>query len=179
MNDWWGQVMATVAQELSSSIDAESTARVVLRLGVAAALGGLLGWERERAGKSAGLRTHMLVSMGAAMFVLAAAQAGIDPKDNSRVIQGIVQGIGFLGAGTILKRDKKEVVEGLTTAAGIWFTAAIGTAAGLGLEGMAALSCVLGLVVLWGIPLAQQTVNGDAPPQPSERRAPSPSGENP
>lgn len=158
MTGWWDQALATASQEFASTSDPELVTRVVLRLGVAALLGGLLGWERERAGKAAGLRTHMLVSMGAALFVLGAEQAGIDPADNSRVIQGVTAGVGFLGAGTILKREDPDTVKGLTTAAGIWFTAAIGTAAGLGQEGMALLSGLMGLVVLWAIPLAHQTL---------------------
>ncbi|WP_312303333.1 MgtC/SapB family protein [Pulveribacter sp.] len=166
MSGWWDEALATASHELASTTDPELVTRVVLRLGIAAALGGLLGWERERAGKAAGLRTHMLVSMGAALFVLGAEQAGIDPADNSRVIQGVTAGVGFLGAGTILKREDPDTVKGLTTAAGIWFTAAIGTAAGLGQEGMALLSGLLGLVVLWAIPLAHQTLAPDAEPHP-------------
>ncbi len=156
MSGWWDQALETASQEFASTTDPELVTRVALRLGVAAVLGGLLGWERERAGKAAGLRTHMLVAMGAALFMLGAEQAGIAPADNSRVIQGITAGVGFLGAGTILKREDPDTVKGLTTAAGIWFTAAIGTAAGLGQEGIALLSGLLGLVVLWASPLAHQ-----------------------
>jgi putative Mg2+ transporter-C (MgtC) family protein len=83
-------------------------------------------------GKAAGLRTHMLVALGAALFVLAPLEAGMTVADASRVIQGIVAGIGFLGAGAILKIIERREVEGLTTAAGIWFTAAVGTAVGTG-----------------------------------------------
>jgi len=112
--------------------DLAQTMRVLIRLLVAAALGGLLGAERERAGKAAGLRTHMLVSLGSALFVLFPAEAGMPIADLSRVIQGVATGIGFIGAGTILKRPDIEHVEGLTTAAGIWLTAAIGLAVGAG-----------------------------------------------
>ena len=152
---WWQQVLNTIASEFSDVPDAGEATRIVVRLTVAGILGGLLGWEREHAGKAAGVRTHMLVAMGAALFVLVAQQVGIGPADNSRVIQGIVAGVGFLGAGTILKGDAdgESQVRGLTTAAGIWLTAAIGVAAGLGREVTAVLSTVLALAVLWAIPM--------------------------
>ncbi|HVR50671.1 MAG TPA: MgtC/SapB family protein, partial [Pseudorhodoferax sp.] len=80
-----GRITATVAQEFSDLQNVEDTTRVVLRLALAALLGGLLGIEREAKGKAAGVRTHMLVAMGAAMFVLASQQSGIVPADMSRV----------------------------------------------------------------------------------------------
>ena len=89
----------------------------------------------------------MLVAMGAAMFVLLAQQEGMDSADLSRVVQGIIAGVGFLGAGTILKSDHQDRVKGLTTAAGIWLTAAIGVAAGLGRESTAVLSTLLALAI--------------------------------
>ena len=149
----WHEITNTVASEFSDVTDVGQATRIVVRLTVAAVLGGLLGWEREHAGKAAGVRTHMLVSMGAALFVLVAQQAGIEPADNSRVLQGIIAGVGFLGAGTILKGDAESQVKGLTTAAGIWLTAAIGVAAGLGRETTAVLSTLLALLVLWAMPL--------------------------
>src|SRR5688572_15085046 len=106
--------------------------RVVVRICTAALLGGILGAERERAGKAAGLRTHMLVALGCALFVLFPAEAGMAQADLSRVIQGVATGIGFIGAGTILKRSDSGEVEGLTTAAGIWLTGAVGLAVGAG-----------------------------------------------
>jgi putative Mg2+ transporter-C (MgtC) family protein len=124
---------------------------LIVRIAVAALLGGLLGAERERAGKAAGLRTHMLVSLGAALFVLAPAQAGMDLEDVSRIIQGVAAGVGFLGAGTILKRTDPDEVHGLTTAAGIWLTAAIGVAVATGplwLPILGALSAWIILAVL-------------------------------
>ena len=153
MSDWWQPITQTIAAEFSDVPDAAQVTRIVVRLGVAALLGGVLGWEREHAGKAAGVRTHMLVAMGAALFVLVAQQSGIAAADNSRVLQGIIAGVGFLGAGTILKGDAEGQVKGLTTAAGIWLTAAIGVAAGLGLESTAVLSTALALVVLWVIPV--------------------------
>ena len=166
---WWQQVASTVASEFSDVPDAGQATRILVRLTVAGLLGGLLGWEREHAGKAAGLRTHMLVAMGAALFVLVAQQAGIAPADNSRVLQGVIAGIGFLGAGTILKGDAEGQVKGLTTAAGIWLTAAIGVAAGLGRESTAILGTLLAVVVLWVIPLAQRAAPTD-PGQPAARR---------
>ena len=106
--------------------------RVVVRVGLASLLGALLGAERERAGKAAGLRTHMLVALGAALFVLFPVEAGMELADLSRVIQGVATGIGFIGAGTILKRADGDQVQGLTTAATIWLTGAIGMAVGAG-----------------------------------------------
>jgi putative Mg2+ transporter-C (MgtC) family protein len=112
--------------------DATHLIRVVIRLCTAALLGALLGNERERAGKAAGLRTHMLVALGCALFVMFPAESGMAKADLSRVIQGVAAGIGFLGAGTILKRPDSGDVEGLTTAATIWLTGAMGLAVGAG-----------------------------------------------
>jgi putative Mg2+ transporter-C (MgtC) family protein len=125
--------------------------RVVLRILVAALLGALLGWERQRAGKAAGLRTHMLVALGAALFVLFPAEAGMDIADLSRVIQGVATGIGFIGAGTILKRSESEHVEGLTTAASIWLTGAIGMSVGAGQVWLSVLCAVSAWVILFGL----------------------------
>ena len=98
----WDTIAATVAAEFSDIPDLEQLTRVVVRLLLAAVLGGLLG-SSANAGKAAGVRTHMLVALGSALFVLVPQQAGIEPADMSRVIQGLVAGVGFLCAGTILK----------------------------------------------------------------------------
>jgi putative Mg2+ transporter-C (MgtC) family protein len=90
----------------------------------------------------------MLVAMGGALFVLAPLDVGMGSEGISRVIQGIITGIGFIGAGAILKLHEKRQVEGLTTAAGIWVTAAVGIAAGLGSWGLALVSTVLALITL-------------------------------
>lgn len=148
-------VLRTLRAEFADLTDAEQLTRVLLRMGIAALLGGLLGWQREHAGKVAGLRTHMLVAMGSALVVLVAQQAGMALADNSRVIQGVVAGVGFLGAGTILKGRHAHRVQGLTTAAGIWLTAAIGVAAGLGRETTAIVSTLLALAVLGLLPWLQ------------------------
>lgn len=145
-------VLQTLASEFSDLPDLEQLTRVVVRLLLAALLGGLLGWERESKGKAAGLRTHMLVAIGAAVFVMIPQQAGADDADLSRIIQGVVAGIGFLCAGTIIKGRGEEQVQGLTTAAGIWLTAAIGVAVGLGREASALLVALLALVIFAGLP---------------------------
>ena len=121
---------------------------VLIRLAAATLLGAVVGIQRERAGKPAGLRTHMLVTLGTAVFVMACAGAGMSSEGLSRVIQGIVTGIGFIGAGTILKLTEERDVQGLTTAAGVWMTAAIGVAAGLGSVGVAILSTAFTLFIL-------------------------------
>lgn len=119
---------------------------MVLRLLLAAALGAVIGYQRERTGKAAGLRTHMLICVGAALFTLAGI-FGFTGGDPTRVGAGIVTGIGFLGAGAILHRQR-GIVEGLTTAASIWTTAAIGLSAGTGLYLLAVVAAVIILVVL-------------------------------
>jgi putative Mg2+ transporter-C (MgtC) family protein len=121
---------------------------VASRLGVAALLGGLIGIEREWMGKAAGLRTHMTVSLGCAAFMLVAIESSGDAGNTSRAIQGIAAGIGFIGAGTILKRSEEEDIKGLTTAATIWLTAAIGAAAGAGQGWIAVVAVSIAFVIL-------------------------------
>jgi putative Mg2+ transporter-C (MgtC) family protein len=108
---------------------------VIPRFLLAVALGAGIGFQRERAGKAAGLRTHILVSSGAALFTLVSIYGftGVAVVDISRVAAGVVVGIGFIGAGVILRGQREEEVAGLTTAATIWVTAAIGLAAGAGM----------------------------------------------
>lgn len=142
--------MEVLWQELSAGLaDLGQIERVLLRVITATLLGALIGFERERAGKPAGLRTHILVCLGTTIVVLACAGARMDLDGLSRVIQGIVTGIGFIGAGSILKLDDQRDIQGLTTAAGIWMTAAIGIACGLGTLGLALISTALTLIVLW------------------------------
>lgn len=148
MEPWWQEIAQTVAEEFSDLPSLAQTTRITLRLLVAATLSGMLGFERERLGKASGMRTHMLVGIGAAIFVLVPQQAGVSDADNTRVIQGLVAGVGFLGAGNILSKHNGESVQGLTTAASIWLTAAIGIAAGLGRESSAILSTILALIIL-------------------------------
>ena len=147
------EIWRTVVSEFSDVPDVSTITRITMRLVLAAVLGGILGYERERKGRSAGLRTHMLVAVGAALFVIGPTQAGMPIEDMSRVIQGIVQGIGFLGAGAIIVRTARKEVEGLTTAANIWATAGIGVIVGLGLEATAVLSAAIILIILAAVPL--------------------------
>lgn len=145
---WWMESWNTIQQEFSDLGDAADITRVVLRLLMAIVLGAMLGYERESVGASAGLRTHMLVSLGSALFVLIPLQAGMRIEDLSRVVQGVTAGVGFLGAGAILKSQHDGQITGLTTAAGVWLTAAVGVAAGMGREATAVLSAVFALVIL-------------------------------
>ena len=153
MASGWDAVVDTLATEFSDIPDMAEFTRVAVRLLLAAVLGAMLGYERGQKGKSAGVRTHMLVATGSALFVLIPFQTGVVPADMTRVIQGVVAGIGFLGAGTIWKGGAVSDVKGLTTAAGIWFTAAIGMAAGLGREVTAIMATVLALFILFILPL--------------------------
>jgi putative Mg2+ transporter-C (MgtC) family protein len=131
---------------------------VVIRLSLAVILGGLIGWEREVDSKPAGLRTHMLVSLGSAMLVMTAVQSGMvqETADTiSRIIQGIVTGIGFLGAGEIVSVSNSESgqvrVRGLTSAAAIWVAMAIGIAVGCGLWQIGTFGAIATFVILWGV----------------------------
>jgi len=146
--------------------DASYLARMAIRLGSAAVLGGLVGAQREIQGKAAGLRTHMTVSLAAATFVLVGIEAGDGTNNLGTVIQGIAAGVGFLGAGTILKKSSDEDIQGLTTAATIWLTAAIGVAAGLGREATALLSTLLAVAVLAALPWLANRVLPPPPPAP-------------
>jgi len=121
----WAELVAGVP-------DPTHLVRAVLRLLTAMLVGAVVGSQRQQAGKSAGLRTHMLVAMGGALFVLVPLEVGMAWSEVARVIQGLTAGIGFLGAGAILKWQEAHEVHGLTTAAGLWMTAAIGMATWLG-----------------------------------------------
>jgi len=141
--------MEMLWQELTFGIGSgRQLAQVLVRLIIAAFLGGLVGMQRERAGKPAGVRTHILVCLGTAIVVLASSGMGMNLDAQSRVIQGIVTGIGFIGAGAILKVSAEHEIKGLTTAAGLWITAAIGIACGGGEIGIALISAVLTVIVL-------------------------------
>jgi putative Mg2+ transporter-C (MgtC) family protein len=139
--------MEFLFEELCGGVhDPRQLVRALLRLLVATMAGAIIGWQRERIGKPAGLRTHMLVALGAALFVVGPACAAMDQDALSRVIQGIATGIGFIGGGAILKLREEQEILGLTTAAGIWMTAAVGVTAGLGLPAIA----LLGAGLTWG-----------------------------
>lgn len=127
----------------------------LLRLFCAAVLGGIIGLEREYRSKEAGFRTHFLVALGSALFMIVSAYGFTDALNNdlqrwdlSRVAAQVVSGIGFIGAGTIIFRKTENIVSGLTTAAGLWVTAAIGLACG---GGMYILAFGSTLMVLLGL----------------------------
>ncbi len=141
METFWRGVVADWP-ETASLLD------VSFRLALAAIVGALPGVQRERLGMPAGLRTHMLVSVGAALFMLAAEEAGASADAQTRVIQGLATGIGFLGAGAILKSKDEHQIQGLTTAASIWFTAALGTAVGSGRIWLPIVASVVALAIL-------------------------------
>ncbi|MDQ7955375.1 MAG: MgtC/SapB family protein [Rhodocyclaceae bacterium] len=171
-SSWWNEITEVVVAEFSDVPDLTQFVRISVRLLLASVLGFILGFEREQQGKAAGVRTHMLVAIGSAMFVLVPQQTGIEPADMSRVIQGLVAGVGFLCAGTILKHGAGEQqVQGLTTAAGLWMTAAIGMACGLGREATAVLSALLALAVLQLVPrLVSGIERIVGPPRDSDER---------
>ena len=131
------------------TIDLAHVKVLIVRLVVAALLGGMLGLERQHEKKSAGLRTHMLVALGAALFVVAPLLAGMGLANIARIIQGLTMGIGFLGAGVILKREEAHRVQGLTTAANIWLTAATGMAVGIGYLWSSIFVVCLALLILF------------------------------
>ncbi len=136
-------------QELVSGFPGNvEIARITVRLIIAAVLGGIVGFQRAEAGKAAGMRTHMLVALGAAIVVLAPYLAGMSTADISRIIQGTVTGIGFIGGGVILKQSEHRHIEGITTAAGIWLTATIGIVIGMGLLGLGLAGAILALAIL-------------------------------
>ena len=129
------------------------TLEFVLRIVVAAILGGVIGMEREYREKAAGFRTHFLVALGSALFMIISVHGFTDALisenhrlDVARVAAQVVTGIGFIGAGAIVLQ--KNVVHGLTTAAGVWVTAAIGLACGSGMYVLAAVATILVLIGL-------------------------------
>jgi putative Mg2+ transporter-C (MgtC) family protein len=141
--------METLYHELTLGLhDRQQIARVVIRLLAALILGGVVGTQRQRSHKPAGLRTHMLVCLGTAAFVTSCGAVGMAFDAQSRVIQGIVTGLGFIGAGSILNLSQEHAIRGLTTAAGVWMTAAIGVTIGLGALGIATLATILTLIIL-------------------------------
>ena len=127
---------------------------IFLRLALAAGLGGAIGLEREFRHKPAGLRTNMLIALGSALFAILSVQLGTSTGSPDRIAAQVVTGIGFLGAGAILRTG--DHVQGLTTAATIWVNAAIGMSAGLGSYAVAAGGAALTLVVLALLPIMEQ-----------------------
>jgi putative Mg2+ transporter-C (MgtC) family protein len=160
MQAWWRQAWAALGDEFSDVADAGELTRLLVRLVAAAVLGGLIGYERRLAGKDAGLRTHILVASGSALFVVIPQLAGMAPSELSRVLQGLVAGIGFVGAGTILKSHEQGRVQGMTSAAGIWMVAAIGVAVGLGRIASAVIATVFTYLVLTLISRWERRLDG-------------------
>lgn len=140
--------MEATLTEIGAIPDAKEVMRVTVRLVVALLAGAIIGVQRERTGKPAGLRTHLLVALGTTIFVIAGIEYGMQEDAMSRVIQGLVTGIGFLGAGTILKLHDDREIKGLTTSASIWLTAAVSVAVGLGQLALAVVGAVLAWIVL-------------------------------
>src|ERR687883_1534156 len=141
---------------LASSVPSLHWAEALLRLALAAGMGAAIGIERERRGREAGLRTHLLVSLGSALFTIVSAYgfheflasgASVVRADPSRIAAQIVTGIGFLGAGAIIRQGLS--IRGLTTAATLWVVAAIGLAVGAGYYSAAAITTAVALVALW------------------------------
>ncbi len=140
---------AALWQELVSGFpDNIEMARIAVRLLVAIALGGVLGLQRAHVGKAAGMRTHMLVTLGAAIVVLIPHLNRMSGADVSRIIQGTLTGIGFIGGGVILKMSEQHQIVGITTAATIWLTATIGIAAGTGRLGLAVVGTIVAYIIL-------------------------------
>jgi putative Mg2+ transporter-C (MgtC) family protein len=144
----------------------------IIRMCVAVVAGGLIGWDRQRSGRPAGLRTHMLVALGAGLIV---SIAGDGPGDVSRGVQGVAAGIGFLCAGEILHhgRDGHERVKGLTSAASLWVTAAIGMVAAVGSWRYVAIGTIGTLIILIAMRPVEHVLvkeSGGEPPATIEPR---------
>jgi putative Mg2+ transporter-C (MgtC) family protein len=144
--------LSSLWQEVVGSVPpANEILRVGLRMVGALVIGTVIGLQRELSHKPAGLRTHLLVALGSTLLVVAAVNSDMKSADVSRVIQGLITGIGFLGGGTILKLTKEHEIRGLTTAAGIWLTAAASIAVGLGKFVDALIGLLFALVVLTAV----------------------------
>jgi putative Mg2+ transporter-C (MgtC) family protein len=146
---------------------------VALRLGVAILIGGLIGYDRERSEKPAGLRTHMLVALGSASFTLLGFEVGahLSPRtgegfDPTRVLQGVIGGIGFLGAGAIIRSQGQ--VSGITTAASVWVAGALGAAAGVGAYVLAGFTTAAAFVTLSWVVKLETKILGRKDPKPDE-----------
>ncbi len=148
MESFGDRAWATLKDEFSDLGEGLPLIRLLVRLVVAALLGGLIGYERKQAGKDVGPRTHMLVAAGSALFVIVPQQAGMPMSDLSRVLQGLLAGIGFIGGGAILKSPEQGRVQGITSAAGLWMVAAVGVAVGLGRTATAIVAALFSYAVL-------------------------------
>jgi putative Mg2+ transporter-C (MgtC) family protein len=166
--------------ELTGSIpNAQHMIRISLRLFIALVIGGLVGIQRELTHKPAGLRTHMLLALGTALIVITAEESGMSKSDLSRLFQGLVTGIGFLGGGAILKLTAEHEIHGLTTAAGIWLTAAASAAAGIGQLALAVVGVCLGLLVLAAFVKVEKRLGHRASQDAANRKPPAEANSNP
>jgi putative Mg2+ transporter-C (MgtC) family protein len=157
---------AALWQELASGFPGSAEmASIVVRLLVAIVLGGVLGLQRAHVNKAAGMRTHMLVALGAAIVVLVPHLTGMSSADSSRVIQGILTGIGFLGGGVILKMSAQHQIVGITIAATIWHTATIGIATGTGRLGLAIVGTTLAYIFLTVFGWLEREMLGEKRPE--------------
>ncbi|MGF1570440.1 MAG: MgtC/SapB family protein [Nodosilinea sp.] len=141
-----------------TSISPISWLEVAMHLGMAVGLGALIGLDREYSHKAAGLRTNMLVALGAALFMAATIQSGMAEVEGTalpRSLQGVITGVGFVGAGSILREDR---VRGLTSATAVWVSAGAGVAAGLGLWQLGLLGTGFALIILRLIKLAENHI---------------------
>ena len=162
-------VLDVLRAELADLGNLAEHVRVVVRLFVATALAACLGWERERSGAVAGLRTHMLVALGVAVMIVGSQQSGISQAELSRVLQGIFAGVGFVGAAAIIRPHDNQV-HGVTTAASIWATAAIAAAAGLGLEALAIVATIFAVVILAWLRRVERKAIAALPPNDEPRK---------
>jgi putative Mg2+ transporter-C (MgtC) family protein len=152
---------------------------IALRLGFAIVIGALIGWDRQRHDKPAGVRTHMLVALGSATFVVLGFEVGAEIShrygqgiDPTRVLQGVVGGIGFLGAGSIIKGDGK--VQGITTAASVWVSGALGAAAGMGAYLVAGVAVTLAFLTLVAVGRLERVFAPEEPRKQATARASEP-----
>ena len=163
--------------ELFTSLDGGEFLRAIVRLAAAVVLGGLIGWERERSRRPAGLRTHILVTLGCAAFMMLGMEVAERTKgDPTRIVQGIAMGVGFLGAGAILKLPGERRVEGLTTAGSIWTASSAGVAVGAGWIILAAVITTLTLGVLLILHRLEHHPSPGEPPAPPGKTGLTPGG---
>jgi putative Mg2+ transporter-C (MgtC) family protein len=148
--DWCGANLETILIDLGiGTFDGRQIAVFAFRLFTAAILASVIGLEREAKGRAAGFRTHMLVALGAALFTMVPVEATEGEPDLANIVKGIAAGVGFLGAGAILKKHSEEEIEGITTAASIWLTAAMGLAVGAGQIVLATIATVIAWTILY------------------------------
>jgi len=157
-------------EELTAGLtNRDQLLRVIVRLFAAILCGGFIGLQRVRATKPSGLRTHTMVCLGTTVILLSCWSAGGTLEEASRIIQGIVIGIGFVGAGSILKSSEEHLIHGLTASVRLWTTAAVGVAIGLGRVGIALIATVL-IVLLLNVISASEGRMGRRPPLPNQQR---------